>query len=546
MMSSTKRVCIIGGGASGVSAAWALTRSSSGSIEVTLLHDDHELGGHSKTLQIEYRGKTYPIDVGVQFIAPLLYPNLMSMLALPDFARSVPMQVYNDLKISGAFKDGIWGSFPAYQKQPRFDLYTPKNVESARMFTQDILLNMLRPETRNMTIKQYLDDKGPTLGDSFIDFWLMPYLSIMNGYGTSGLEQVTMLDLMPLFTQFPQLITPYSPLGSFTEPGQGWQRFLSGSSTWINAMATAAKLRGAIINHDPDAHTAPQDGDTYPRSTVTAVYPVDGGVAVEWNQTNEGGGSTKERAVFDDVVLSTDMQTNRALLKHHNPYYAKQIQYINEDRFDLMLGSSFVHSDTSILAPNLQDQLESLQFTGYYADTAGDGHPWRLAGETHTLPYDMERTYSTFVMRNIIPDMPHDADVFVTMYGSQVDRKPARDKLLYPNEIRWLHGRWSASYFGPAKLQLHEIQGLGGMWFAGNNTTTDSEEGALISGLVIAGKLAPTFDYVEEMQPSLSAMVMYQLFANIMFPESGVRKTLAETLAEELAQKLEPLVFEPG
>ena len=130
-----QKVCIVGGGASGVALLWCLAKAqqqNSGDFEITLVHDvlvyDNgqpqpgipSLGGHSRTVPVTVNGTEYWIDLGVQLIAPAMYPNMMSMLKLPQFS-SVKMDPV-PLKVACAFP-GVtqggpaqyWGNFPAYQ-----------------------------------------------------------------------------------------------------------------------------------------------------------------------------------------------------------------------------------------------------------------------------------------------------------------------------------------------------------------------------------------------------------------------------------------------
>ena len=73
-------------------------------------------------------------------------------------------------------------------------------------------------------------------------------------------------------------------------------------------------------------------------------------------------------------------------------------------------------------------------------------------------------------------------------------------------------------------------QGVGNIWFAGNNTTQDSEEGALISAMVIAGKVCPQWNYpfVGVSKPDFGAEFWYELMKNeFMFPSTTGTKFAA-------------------
>lgn len=72
-----------------------------------------------------------------------------------------------------------------------------------------------------------------------------------------------------------------------------------------------------------------------------------------------------------------------------------------------------------------------------------------------------------------------------------------------------------------AKRSLHRIQGLGNIWFAGNNTPIDPEEGVLISGMEVASQLS----HFRNPFPRLSsAWAMYNYFRELMFPAPGNSK----------------------
>ena len=59
-MAEQQKVCIIGGGATGVSLMWCLAQDPNArqNWAVTLLHDQDQLGGHSLTLPVQHNGQT--------------------------------------------------------------------------------------------------------------------------------------------------------------------------------------------------------------------------------------------------------------------------------------------------------------------------------------------------------------------------------------------------------------------------------------------------------------------------------------------------------
>jgi NAD(P)-binding Rossmann-like domain len=528
-----KRIAVVGGGASGCAILWALAqRETRDQVELTLFHDEDEVGGHSKTIEVWFDGAgrghavtaeapapptatVYPVDIGVQFVCPTLYPNLYKQLGRPEFAGAVPLVRHPALRLSGSFGPTLnWGNFPEYQSGPRFEgCYDTDTRARAEKFQHDVNWGPLTPLdglTFATSVERYLETANVPWSTNFFRYLLIPYLSIINGYGTGDLLETTFEDLFPIFTKIPG-IQHAGPYGNFLSPGTGWDRFEKGSTSWVMAMATYASTHGASVRNG---------------HRVRAVTPLASGkVRLEWVAASESGWDE-----FDEVVLTTDMTTNRALLDNPgNALYATQKDYIREDSFALIPGTCYIHQDDECLSPHLRDKKEDGQFVGAYA--------WgkqRPGGNFYGLPYDLEASFQTYLMKNILGTP---VDCHVSMYAKDVTAKtPAEDKIIWKRE--WLHGRWVASFFDQAKRQLHRIQGLGHVWFAGNNTTVDSEEGALLSGMIVANKLCPEFVYPFEM--TSEAYLFYRYFANTMFPAPSLPWQLGQVVndAEERVQKL--------
>jgi predicted NAD/FAD-binding protein len=524
-----KRIAVIGGGASGVSLLWSLASQdqSFAETETTLFHDEPQVGGHSATIGVWFdedgkghvaapgsSGKIYPVDIGVQFVCSTLYPNLYKQLERPEMHNAVRLTRHEALRLSGAFNDElVWGNFPDYQGG-RFDVcFDPETRELAKKFERDVHWSLLEhaagKSVFSMTVGEYLQAKGYDQHANFFRYLLVPYLSIINGYGTSDLLETTIEDLFPIFTKIP-LVQEAGPYASFLKPGQGWDRFSDGASAWVRAMADYAVLRGSKINVS---------------SFVVAIYPSGDQVTVEWIEAAQlddlkaGKSVPRQSQIFDEVVLTTDMTTNRAILSDaRNSNWGVQSGFISEQKFELLPGICYIHQDESVLAPSLKDGKEDGQFTGYYS--------WGKTSPENPfdLPYDLATSYQTYFMQNIL-GTPHPC--YVSMYAEHsASKTPAADKTIHVKT--WRHGRWVASFFGSAKKELHEIQGLGHVWFAGNNTTVDSEEGALVSGMVMAEKLS-SFQYPFSVLSE--AFVLYKYFKDTMFP----RYTLARHYGRKLA-----------
>ena len=154
---------------------------------------------------------------------------------------------------------------------------------------------------------------------------------------------------------------------------------------------------------------------------------------------------------FDKVVLTTDMWTCEQLLNNEwNRSLWKDLysKYISRNQWSLLPGACYIHTDETILSPDLTAQLETLQFTAYYASTG-------------TYPYyDIAKTFTTYILENLLADQ-NAGGLYLTMYGdtSEGTRLPEPSSVFFRQT--WTHGMWAASFMGGPKSTLHLAQGLG-------------------------------------------------------------------------------------
>lgn len=523
-----ERVAIIGGGATGAALAWCLTRTSQ-PRKVVLFHDEDQVGGHSRTIPIRFdatgRGSvaddpdsedTYPVDIGVQFVCQSVYPNLYQQLKLPEF-KDVTLVRHPALRMSGAFGDDlVWGNFPDYQHGARFGRCLDDDTRRlAERFQSDIhrtpWLHINGSRVRDLTIGEYLQGAGIPLNSGFVRYLLFPYLCVINGYGTIDLLETRMLDLFPLFTRLPWL-QDAGPYASFTQPGFGWDRFEHGATGWVRTMAEIAKERGADIRvGSPVLRLMRKSNEWIVEYGGVATYGP-GGQPLEPD-------SHRFQEAFDSIVFTTDMATTRDLLKHDdNPFWSTQRDVLDGNRFGLIPGVCYIHQDSSVLAPNLTDQREDGQFCGYFAWGGSDE-----GSQLYGLPYDLGACFQTFLMQNVLGTP---APCYVSMYSEDRAAVVPRPELTLFRRT-WRHGRWFASFYREAKRALPRIQGVGNLWFGGNNTTFDSEEGALVSALAVATRIS---DFEYPFRRLTSAALLFAYFRETLFPSGSGRERLRRML----------------
>jgi hypothetical protein len=67
-------------------------------------------------------------------------------------------------------------------------------------------------------------------------------------------------------------------------------------------------------------------------------------------------------------------------------------------------GMCYIHTDSSMLSPDLMGQQETLQFNAYYSPGSQDGN------------YDLGKTFTTYIQKNVLSD-PDAGGLYLTMYG---------------------------------------------------------------------------------------------------------------------------------
>jgi predicted NAD/FAD-binding protein len=97
------RIAIIGAGISGMGAAYLLGREH----EITLYEKEARAGGHSRTVTVDYDGRSIPVDTGFIVFNHLNYPHLSGLFAHLD----VPVHK-SDMSFAATIRGGWleWGA----------------------------------------------------------------------------------------------------------------------------------------------------------------------------------------------------------------------------------------------------------------------------------------------------------------------------------------------------------------------------------------------------------------------------------------------------
>ena len=163
-----RRIAVVGGGVSGLVAAWLLHREH----EVTLFEADKQVGGHVRTLDVEQDGRAYAVDTGFIVFNEPNYPRFNRLLeGLGVASQPAPM--------SFSVKCGRTGL--EYASSPLTGLFAqPRNAlrPSFHRMLADILRfnreapELLRDPRGTITLGDYLAGRG--YSRAFVEHHVIP------------------------------------------------------------------------------------------------------------------------------------------------------------------------------------------------------------------------------------------------------------------------------------------------------------------------------------------------------------------------------------
>ena len=152
-----QRIAVIGSGAAGLGAAWALSKRH----RVTLYEGDNRLGGHSHTMTAPTAVGDVPVDTGFIVYNEVNYPNLVSMFSHLGGRRTSKKMSFavsirdGQLEYSGT---GLAGLF-AQRRNVARPLYW-RMVWDVLRFYREMPLLLEREDLESITLGKLLDRQG--------------------------------------------------------------------------------------------------------------------------------------------------------------------------------------------------------------------------------------------------------------------------------------------------------------------------------------------------------------------------------------------------
>ena len=298
-----KRIAVIGGGISGMGAAYALRHSH----QVVLFESTPQLGGHARTV-IAGKNNDMPVDTGFLVFNNVNYPHLTQLFE----ELSVPT-INSDMSF-GASIDGGWLEYGVLAPSAIFA--QKRNVLRPKFFgmVRDILKFNKRASKENIdpTITIGALIKKWQLGDWFRDYYLTPF--------TGAIWSTPTMQILDFPAQ--AMITFMKNHALLGAGGQHqWRTVKGGSRKYVNL------LEQALVKNDVELRVS---------TSVDAVRRGTAGVEVK----SVGG----EYETFDDVIFATHSDITLAMLSDANAIERNALGAIKYQPNDMVL-----HADTSIM-----------------------------------------------------------------------------------------------------------------------------------------------------------------------------------------------------
>lgn len=168
-MEARVRVAVVGSGISGISAAWLLSPEHTVDVYEAL----PELGGHTRTVDLDFGFGAFPVDTGFQVFNRRTYPNLTRFfdrlgITANDADMSFSVQVRDvDIEWSGTNLDTVFAQRKNITN-PRF----LRMLSDVLRLSRDAERLCADPTVAGLTLGQLMKREG--YSEAFTDWYLIP------------------------------------------------------------------------------------------------------------------------------------------------------------------------------------------------------------------------------------------------------------------------------------------------------------------------------------------------------------------------------------
>ena len=429
--SGRRRIAIVGGGVSGLGAAWALSHHPD-RFDFRIFEAQDRVGGNAVTVDMpQDDGTTIPFDISVTALIPSVYQNYLLLL------ERLGIEVL-DTRFSYSVTYGKGMYAHDFDSEIRDDL----QHEIAKF--QRVLRRLNWFGGLSRTRSKFLNFLNP--------FNYIRMGTILNWYGLSGDFRYKVLK--PMFVNF------LMATNVFDMPAALFARYLE----FFNIeTATPMQTWDQGTRRIYENMTAGFGDKIYLSRPVRKVYRQSSGVVVE----DEDG----VQETFDDVIFACN--ANQTLMILDKPtrlerYILSSVRYESE-----LHNHTIVHSDASVLPENATEALET---RSSYVEQYG------------ARPDNYELTY---IMHNQQPWVKRSDKPCLVTYNpiNRIDEEKVIARHWFQHIVHDVnHITRLVPLFG-------RIQGKRNTWHCGAHTLVNSQDTCFVSGLAAARQLGADYPF---------------------------------------------------
>jgi predicted NAD/FAD-binding protein len=311
-----KKIAVIGGGVSGLGAAYAL----SDTYQVTLFEAENRLGGHARTVFAGKNGQQ-PVDTGFIVFNYPNYPELSQLFS----ELNVPI-AKSDMSFGASLKDGTieyaLRNFDAIFAQ-RKNVLNPRFVKMVWDINRFNTIGLTVADDESLTIGQFL--QRLKTGDWFRDYYLLPLSGAIWSTPTEKILDFPAYAMLQFFKNHALL----------SRSGQHqWYTVKGGSREYVN------RLENVLAQKQVEIRV---------KTPVASVTRHQTGVIVKTYSC--------EPQTFDEVVFATHSDDTLSLLSDPSKFEQRNLNSIKYQNNDVVL-----HSDVNVM-PKLHKCWSSWVYT---------------------------------------------------------------------------------------------------------------------------------------------------------------------------------------
>ena len=311
-----KKIAIIGGGISGLGAAYALSKT----YQVTLYEAENRLGGHARTI-ISGKNGQQPVDTGFIVFNYPNYPELSQLFA----ELNVPV-AKSDMSFGASLKNGkieyALRNFDAIFAQ-RKNVLNPQFMKMVWDINRFNTIGLTVADDESLTIGQFL--KRLKTGDWFRDYYLLPLSGAIWSTPTEKILDFPAYAMLQFFKNHALL----------SRSGQHqWYTVKGGSREYVS------RLENALVQNQVEIRL---------NTPVASVTRNNANIVIKTYSS--------EPQTFDEVVFATHSDDTLAILSDPSKMEERSLASIKYQNNDVVL-----HADVSVM-PKLYKCWSSWVYT---------------------------------------------------------------------------------------------------------------------------------------------------------------------------------------